>query len=326
MMKFFVVGLGSMGKRRIRCLKALGYNEITGYDPRKDRRDEAKQRYNIETIDTLEELVTGNIHAMVISTPPDKHNQWLKWALDNKIPCFVEASVIKEGLEELNQIAKKNGILISPSCTLKFHPAIKDIMHIVQSGRYGKITNFSYHSGQYLPDWHTYEDVKDYYVSQRETGGAREIVPFELTWLVELMGLPTGVKCFYGETMDVSASIDDTYVIALNFDDNTFGSLIVDVASRYATRSLILNMEKGQIVWRWDDGVVKVYDAANMRWVYYNTPQGQTTAGYNKNIIEDMYIDEVKSFIDAVNGIKAFPNTVDEDIQILDILYRSERG
>ncbi|CEO87726.1 Gfo/Idh/MocA family protein [Syntrophaceticus schinkii] len=325
-MKFFVVGLGSMGKRRIRCLKALGYDEITGYDPRKDRQDEAKQKYNIDTIDTLEELVIDNIHAVVISTPPDKHNQWIKWALDNRKPCFIEASVIKDGLEELNQIAKGNGILIAPSCTLTFHPAIKDIKEIVKSGCYGKITNFSYHSGQYLPDWHTYEDVKDYYVSQRETGGTREIVPFELTWLVELMGLPTDVKCFYGETMDVGASIDDTYVIALNFNDNIYGSLIVDVASRYATRSLILNMEKGQIVWRWDDGVVKVYDAINMRWVYYNTPQGETTAGYNKNIIEDMYIDEVKSFIDAVKGVKAFPNTLHEDIQILNILYQAERG
>lgn len=325
-MKLLVVGLGSMGKRRIRCLKALGYNEITGYDPRKDRRDEAKQKYNISTIDTVEGLAVSDIDAVIISTPPDKHNQWIKWAIDNKKPCFVEASVIIEGLEELNQRAKVNGILIAPSCTLKFHPAIKDIKDIVESGHYGKITNFSYHSGQYLPDWHTYENVKNYYVSQRETGGAREIVPFELTWLVDLMGLPIDIKCFYGETMDVGASIDDTYVIALKFNDNMYGSLIVDVTSRYATRSLILNIEKGQIIWRWDEGLVKVYDAINMRWVHYNTPQGQTAEGYNKNIIEDMYINEVKSFIDAVYRIKAFPNTLDEDIQILKILYQAERG
>ena len=33
-MKFLIVGLGSMGKRRIRCLKSLGYEDIVGYDVR----------------------------------------------------------------------------------------------------------------------------------------------------------------------------------------------------------------------------------------------------------------------------------------------------
>ena len=34
-MKFLIVGLGSMGKRRIRCLKALGFeSHITGFDKR----------------------------------------------------------------------------------------------------------------------------------------------------------------------------------------------------------------------------------------------------------------------------------------------------
>ena len=30
-MKFLVIGLGSMGKRRIRCLKYLGYENIIGF-------------------------------------------------------------------------------------------------------------------------------------------------------------------------------------------------------------------------------------------------------------------------------------------------------
>jgi len=42
-MKFLIIGLGSMGKRRIRCLKIIGFNDIIGYDLRKDRREEAKK-------------------------------------------------------------------------------------------------------------------------------------------------------------------------------------------------------------------------------------------------------------------------------------------
>ena len=44
-MNFLVVGLGSMGKRRVRCLQALGYRDVNGFDSRADRRKEAQERY-----------------------------------------------------------------------------------------------------------------------------------------------------------------------------------------------------------------------------------------------------------------------------------------
>jgi len=98
----------------------------------------------------------------------------------------------------------------------------------------------------------------------------------------------------------------------------------VDVVSRYATRSLILNMERGQILWRWDDNVVKLYDAMNQRWINYTGPQGQTVEGYNRNIIENMYIEEMRLFSDAVDGKGRFPNSLNEDIRILELLNELE--
>ena len=322
-MKFLIVGLGSMGKRRIRCLKSLGYEDIVGYDVRKDRREESIKKYGIEVVDDLKKLDLSSIDTIIVSTPPDRHNEYIKLAIDDKIPAFVEASVILEGLEELNELAKKNNVFIAPSCTMKFHPAIKEIKNIVQSEIYGKVTNFSYHTGQYLPDWHPWEDVKDYYVSKKETGGCREIVPFELTWMVDIFGFPEDLCGYYGKTMDVGADIDDTYVISLKFKES-YGCMVVDVVSRYAIRSLILNLEYGQIMWRWDENVVKLYDAINERWIHYYLPEGKSVEGYNKNIIEDMYIEELKTFIDSISGKCKFPNTLDEDIKVLKLLYKFE--
>jgi predicted dehydrogenase len=322
-MKFLVIGLGSMGKRRIRCLKILGYDSITGYDLREDRRNEAERKYGVKTIDNLDDNLLRRSHSMIISTPPDKHNECIRLAIETKKPAFVEASVILEGLAELNNLAKKQHILIAPSCTMRFHPAIKDIRNIVVSRQYGKVTNFSYHSGQYLPDWHPWENVKDFYAGRKETGGCREIVPFELTWIVDVMGMPKKVGGFFGKTMDVGADIDDTYLISMDFGD-FYGNITVDVVSRYATRSLILNMERGQVLWRWDEDVVKLYDGVSQRWINYYYPQSQTVEGYNKNIIEDMYVEEMQSFISAVEGKGRFPNSLDEDIKVLKLLHRME--
>lgn len=322
-MNFLIIGLGSMGKRRIRCLKRLGYENIVGYDLREDRRDEVSKGYSVKVVERLNSITLGNSDAIIISTPPDRHNQYIRLAIENKKPAFVEASVILEGLKQLNNLAKKQNVFIAPSCTMKFHSAIKDIKTIVKNGHYGKVTNFTYHSGQYLPDWHPWENVKDFYAAKKETGGCREIVPFELMWITDIVGFPKNIIGFYGKTMNIMADIDDTYVISLDFG-GFYGSMIIDVVSRYATRSLILNMEYGQILWRWDENVVKVYDAIGQRWINFYHSQGQTVEGYNRNIIEDMYIEELKSFIEAIDGGGEFPNSVDEDIKVLKLLQRIE--
>ena len=71
---FLVVGLGSMGKRRVRNLQALGHVEIAGYDPRLDRREEAAGKYGIRVFETFEAGVAQfEPAALVISTDPLYH-------------------------------------------------------------------------------------------------------------------------------------------------------------------------------------------------------------------------------------------------------------
>jgi predicted dehydrogenase len=322
-MNLLVIGLGSMGKRRIRCLKRLGFESVLGYDLNEDRRGEVQEEYKVHVLNSLNGEMLENIDAIIISTPPDKHNEYIRLAIEGKKPAFIEASVILEGLEELKNLAMKERVFIAPSCTLRFHPAIKDIKKLATSGQFGNITNFSYHSGQYLPDWHPWEDLKDFYASRKETGGCREIVPFELTWIVDVVGFPIELSGFYGKTMDIGADIDDTYVISLDFG-GAYGNLTVDVTSRYATRSLILNMERGQILWRWDENVVKVYNAATQSWIHYDYPQGQVVEGYNKNITDDMYVEETESFVGAIEGRGKFPYSLDDDIKVLKLLRKIE--
>lgn len=323
-MKFLVIGLGSMGKRRVRCLQALGYTKIIGFDPREDRRTEAHEKYKIETISTLDESILSNVDACIISTPPDRHMLYAKLAIDHKKPAFIEASVILEEVKEI-KMYNKNNTFLAPSCTLRFHPMIKDITSIIKGGKYGKITNFSYHSGQYLPDWHPWENVNDFYVSNRVTGGAREIVPFELTWIVDTIGWPLDVKGFFEKTIDFGLNIEDSYAFTMKYV-GMIGSVVVDVASRFATRSLIINMELGQIQWRWDEECFHLYEVESRRWVKYNQPEFFANVGYNKNIGEGMYIEEIESFIKGIKSPNTYPNSIDDDIKVLEILNKIEKS
>ena len=77
-MKFLVIGLGSMGKRRVRCLQSLGYSEIVGFDVRADRRAEAEQKYGIKTVGLLDSSQLEACDAVIVSTPPNLHAMWGK--------------------------------------------------------------------------------------------------------------------------------------------------------------------------------------------------------------------------------------------------------
>ncbi|MCX7870442.1 MAG: Gfo/Idh/MocA family oxidoreductase [bacterium] len=326
-MRFLVIGLGSMGKRRIRCLKKLGFNEIIGYDINYERSNQVSNLFNITTFTNFKEIEYLNFEAIFVCTPPDRHKEYVIWAINRNIPVFVEASVILEhSIEIKNYLLSSNkNVLIAPSLTFKFHPVINEIREIILNGEYGKVSNFLYHSGQYLPDWHPWEDIKDFYVSKRETGGAREIVAFELSWIVDVFGFPSEIKGFFGKTIDIGINIDDTYAFLLKFKDkHIFGNILVDVTSRYATRSLTINLEYAQIRWDWNKNYFELFDAINKRFIIYYQPESEAASGYNKNIIEDMYVKETKAFIDSIVNNIPFPNNLDNDIKVLELLKKIE--
>ena len=322
-MKALVIGLGSMGRRRVRCLRQLGVEQVEGFDTRADRRAAAAQEYGIPVRERLAAEDLRAFDAVVISTPPDQHHTALAWALDAGKPAFVEASVIRDPLPALDARARAQGVVVAPSCTLRFHSAIREITQIVHSGRYGKVCNFSYHCGQYLPDWHPWEKVSDYYVSNPLTGGAREIVPFELTWMVDAFGWPREVQGTRMRTADVGAPIDDTYAALLRFD-GFVGTLVVDVVARQAVRKLTLNFERASLSWDWDSGVVRVWEAEPGRQVELHQPKSVAHAGYHQNIGEAMYVAEVASFLAAAQGRGRFPHTLQDDIRVLSLLEEIE--
>lgn len=321
-----VIGLGSMGKRRVRNLQALGLTNIVGFDIREDRREETKNNYNINTVSSFEEAIENfNFRAFIISLPPAIHHIYMKKSIELCIPAFIEASVVDTDFDQMIIQSKEKRVCLAPSCTLFFHPAIKKIAKIINDKELGKISNFLYHSGQYLPDWHTYEDVSEYYVSNKETGGGREIVPFELTWITLILGFPKRVVGLYKNAIQIKGAddIDDTYNLLMDYGQSIF-NLSVDVVSRYATRRLIINGDKKQLYWNWDDNMIKVYDPESNNWeeIKYETISAQS--GYNKNITEQMYIDEIEAFLKAANNEILFPNSLEHDHKVLKVLYAVE--
>ena len=327
-MTFLVVGLGSMGKRRVRCLKALGIKDIYGFDLRKDRTEEVSKLYGVEVFNDFDEAFDkARPDALIISVPPQYHIIYINAAIERGIHFFVEASVVDDGMKAAIDKINKMKIVAAPSATLMFHPAIKLINKIIKDGELGKISNVLLHSGQYLPDWHTYEKVSDYYVSDPATGGGREIVPFELTWFTMVFGYPKRVSGNYRRTIEIigAENIDDTYNCLLDYGDH-LSVVTVDVVSRYATRRLLINGSEKQLYWSWDENCVKIYDPKKGAWEQRDYQMISAQKGYNANIGENMYIEEIAGFLDAIKNKTNFINTMEADYSVLQLLYKIEEA
>lgn len=328
-MRVLIVGLGSMGKRRVRNLQTLGECVIAGFDIRPDRLKESLDKYSIEVYSDFKAALVGFLpDALVISTSPAHHMFYAYAALEHRLSCFIEASVVDaESILELEKRCDNNlwPIVMAPSCTMRYFPGPKKIKDLISQKVIGRVLNINYQVGQYLPDWHPWEKIEEYYVSARETGGAREIVPFELTWLNDIFGTPTPLACVKTKLTEMNADIDDIYHCLLRYPNDVLASLTVEVISRpKATRELRILGTEGEIVFSADENCVRYSNVNNSEWVRCNLESGTMENGYINP--EEPYIAEMGSFIRAVaqkNNL-LFPNTLRNDYNVLQTLYRLE--
>jgi predicted dehydrogenase len=327
-MKFLVIGLGSMGKRRVRNLKALGMEHVAGFDPRADRRKESSDKYHIPVFDNLDTaLNTFTPDAFVISTPPDFHMHYAYKAFEHGISCFIEASVVDaEKIKLLAENIKNTGIVMAPSCTMRYYPGPKKIKEIITANTIGKVLNVNYQTGQYLPDWHPWEKIEDFYVSKRETGGAREIVPFELTWLNDIFGKVEALSCVKTKLTDMPADIDDLYHCLLRYDGSVLANLTVEVVSRpKATREMRILGSEGELVFSADANSVRYINTSMKDWQEFKFDKGTVESQYINP--EEPYIAEMGDFVLAVKSKNQalYPNSLENDYDVLQTLYSLEK-
>ena len=328
-MNFLIIGLGSMGKRRIRCLKTLGANKIIGYDINQKRAKDVANEYNIkicgENVSSVME--EESIDGVIISTSPDQHVKYIQMCIDKRTNCFVEASVTDiKGLKDAKEKADNLGISICPSCTMKYYNGPNKLKElIVKEKAIGDCLYFNYITGQYLPDWHPWENIKDYYVSKRETGGGRELVPFEMAWINDLFGRPKVINAIKRKLSDMEADIDDFYNFTLEYD-TVIGNSTIEVLSRpIATRNFLAVGTEGIISFCGDTNKISVNSIGK------EAKEIKLEAGnIHKNYInpEEPYILEIKDFMNVIkySNSNTFPNSLGEDISVLELLESIEKN
>ena len=171
-MNIVVIGLGSMGKRRIRLIRELypEYN-VVGVDGRADRCDKVTNKYNIECYSELHD-VDKRVDCVFVCTSPLSHSAIIKESLELGYNVFTEINLVDDGYVENINLARNNSLVLFLSSTFLYREEIRYIQKKVLET---KKWNYIYHIGQYLPNWHPWENYKDFFLGDNRTNGFREI-------------------------------------------------------------------------------------------------------------------------------------------------------
>jgi len=325
MPKFLIVGLGSMGKRRIRNLQKLGIKSIMGFDIRSDRLEECSKRYGIPTFSNIVEAINEKPDAMIISTPPDSHLEFVKIAVKNNIKFFTELNLILSDVQKIQNLIKQKTTKGCPSCTMLFHPMVIEIEKLVKKNTIGKIYIIRHHVGHHLASWHPWEDYREFFVSKRNTGGARELMQVELLWLTRIFSDLKEVSSKIGKISNLNIDIDDYYMVNLVFEKGILCQLLIDVFSQPSKKETEIIGEKGTIVCNFNNGQIKISKGNSI--IEKKIRLGNVAKGYKGTTPpENLYENELKSFLDAIKQKRKYPFSFNHEIKLLKSLNTIEKS
>ena len=322
-MKALIVGLGSMGKRRIRLLKGIDPSiEIIGVDTWDERRAQVEEMGH-KTFTSIANAAAEKPDVAFVCTAPLSHYAILKELLTYKINSFTELNLVKDGYEELMELAKANDTVLFLSSTMLYRGEINFILDQVK--KFDKPISYIYHIGQYLPDWHPWESYKNFFVGNKRTNGCREIFGIEMPWLIEAFGKVTDVYSVSNKVTDLDIDFDDRYFVTLTHESGARGVLSVDVVCPKAVRNLEVYGEGFHLFWEGNPKALWKFNKVTKEKEFINTyVTFEHDSRYSDNIVENAYVDEMQNFLNVVKGIEQPKYSFEKDLYTISVMDKIE--
>jgi predicted dehydrogenase len=289
-MKFMIAGLGSIGRRHLRNLLALGERDILLYRTHQATlSEEDLAGFPVET--DLNAALAQGTEAVIVANPTALH-------LDVAIPAaqagchLLLEKPVSHSLERVDALEKavavgKGQVLVG--FQFRFHPGLNQVAALMQQGAIGRPLSVRVHWGEYLPNWHPWEDYRQGYAARTELGGGVILTlchPFDyLRWL---LGDVCELSAFGGHLSDLELQVEDTAEISLKFKSGVVGSVHLNYNQRPPAHHLEIIGTSGVIRWDNTDGAVQL-SRAGAGWEAF-----PLAAGFERNLL---FLEEMRHFI-----------------------------
>lgn len=318
-MKFLIAGLGSIGRRHLRNLLALGESDILLYRTRTSTLpDDELHGFPAET--DLKAALAHQPDAVIVANPTALH-------LDVAIPAALAGCSLLlekpvshslERVDRLQAALQAGGGRALVGYQFRFHPGLEKAAQLIHSGSLGQPLSVRAHWGEYLPGWHPWEDYRRGYSARADLGGGVILtLSHPLDYLRWMFGEVSSLWAFTARLSGLQLDVEDTAEIGLQFESGTLGSLHLDYNQRPPAHSLEVIGSKGTLVWDNADGDVMLFQSASgdgqepMALSAFPAP-----VDFERN---SMFRNEMRHFIDVARGVTAPVCTLDDGLKALQL-------
>ncbi len=322
-MKFMLAGLGSIGRRHLRNLKALGEQDIVLYrSGRSTLQDDELDGYIAET--GLDAALAHKPDAVIVSNPTALHLDVAIPAAEAGCHLLLEKPVSHnlERVDDLLAAVKRGGGKVLVGYQFRFHPGLQAVKRWLMEGLIGKPISAHAHWGEYLPDWHPGEDYRQSYAARRDLGGGVVLTlchPFDyLRWL---MGEVVSATSWTGQVGELDLEVEDIAEAILEFDSGAVGHVHLDYFQRPPAHTLEIVGTEGMVRWDNEEGHASIYQSVEGRWQSSSLPDG-----FERNAL---FIAEMKHFIDVARSNAEPVCPLDDGVRTLKValaVLSSENG
>ena len=331
-MKILIAGLGSIGRRHFRNLIALGETDLILLRTRKATLpDDELAGYPVET-DIHDALQKHKPDAVVVANPTSLH-------LDIAIPaakagCHIllekPVSHSLEGLDALQKAAQKSGSKILVGFQFRYHPTLNKARELIQSGALGQVLTVHAHWGEYLPNWHPWEDYRQSYAARADLGGGViGTLTHPLDYLRYLLGEIDALWSFNGHLSPLEMDVEDAAEIGLKFASGAIGGVHVNYLQRPPVHRLEIVGTNGTLRWDNADGILHFYKMPAPFGSYSEAPPAPVEEtfhlpdGFDRN---DLFLAQTRHFLDIARG-KAEPVcTLEDGIRIQELVQAARES
>jgi predicted dehydrogenase len=314
-MKFLIAGLGSIGRRHMRNLVALGETDIVLLRThRATLPDEDLAGYPVEN-DLAEALRKHKPDAVVVANPTALHLDIAIPAAEAGCAILLEKPISSstDRLDELQAAVDRGHARVLVAFQFRFHPGLLAARQLIAGGAIGRVISAHVHFGEYLPGWHPWEDYRAGYAARSDLGGGVVLTQcHSLDYLPWLVGPVEAVWGFVGKLSDLEVDVDDTAEIGVRFQGGALGSLHLDYNQQPPLHHFDVIGTQGTIRCDLGDGTVNLFRAAEKAWEAYPLPPG-----WERNA---MFLDEMRHFIGVARGEEPPVCPLEDGIRVMELV------
>jgi predicted dehydrogenase len=329
--KYLFVGLGSIGQRHARNLRALlgDKAELLAYRVRGLKRTltdtlevrpgvDLEKELGIRTVDSLEAGLAEKPRAAFVCNPNSLHMETALAAAKAGCHLFIEKPVSHDldGAEELQEIVEKKKLTAFVAYQMRFHPVVQKLQELLGSGAIGKPIAARVALGENMADWHKYEDYRDTYAAKKDGGGGVVLCQIhEIDLVYSLFGAPRRVLALGGKYSRLELEVEDVASALLDYGFPVH--LHLDCVSRPPMRQAEILGDDGKLVADLREPSLKRYDGKG------KLVEDLVCKDFQRN---QLFKDELKHFLDCIGGKGRPIVTIEDGLESLRIALDIKRA